>query len=258
MADAVKELLTENTSIQNHPRFALINAHKVCFEQFGQGKDIVLLHGWGASRTAFLFVAKRLATRYRVTILDFAGFGESEESSEVYSVAKYADDVVKLMNICSIKSATFVGHSFGGRVAIYLATHYCGVVERLVLVDSAGLKPRRKMSYYLKVGTHKLLKRFGFKGLRGSSDYVLLSANMKRTFVNVVNFYQDKDLKVIKVPTAVFWGDKDNETPLYMYKRFLKNIDGAQGFLLNGGHFAYATDGGKFLAILLAFLQGTD
>lgn len=258
MADAVKEFLTDNKNIQNQPRFALINSHRVCFEQFGQGKDIILLHGWGASRTAFLFVARRLATRYRVTVLDFAGFGESEEPSVTYSVAEYADDVLKLMDICSIKSATLVGHSFGGRVAVYLATYYPDLVERLVLVDSAGLKPHRKVSYYIKVGTHKLLKRLGLKGLRGSNDYSLLGANMKRTFVNVVNFYQDNDLKAVKVPTAVFWGNKDKETPLYMYKRFLKNIAGAQGFLLDGDHFAYATDGAKFITILLAFLQGTD
>lgn len=243
---------------ENKGKFVSINAHKVYFEQFGEGKDIVLMHGWGASRKAFLFVAKRLSTRYRVTLFDFAGFGESEEPSEVYDVEKYADDVVKLMGFCSIKSATFVGHSFGGRVAIFIASHYSDMVERLVLVDSAGLKPRRKLSYYLKVFAHKLRKRLGLKGLKGSSDYRLLSDNMKRTFINVVNYYQNADLKKISVPTVVFWGKDDKETPLYMYKLFLKNIKGAQGFLLDGGHFAYAEDGAKFLAILSAYLQETD
>lgn len=243
---------------EDNELFAVINAHKVCFEQFGEGKDIVLMHGWGASRTAFLFVAKRLATRYRVTVLDFAGFGDSEEPSEAYDVEKYADDVVKLMQICRISSATFVGHSFGGRVAIYLASHYPDLVQRLVLVDSAGLKPKRKLSYYFKVAAHKILKKLGHKGLSGSSDYRLLSDNMKRTFVKVVNYYQNTDLKNIVAPTVVFWGKEDRETPLYMYRYFLKNIKGAQGFLLNGGHFAYAEDSVKFLAILSAFLQGTD
>ncbi len=254
----MEQTIPNSENKENNTKYANINAHKMCFEQFGEGKDIVLLHGWGASRTAFLFVAKRLATRYRVTVFDFAGFGDSEEPSEVYDVAKYADDVVKLMDICAIKTATLVGHSFGGRVAIYIATHYPDKVQRFVLVDSAGLKPRRKISYYLKVSLHKVLKKLGLKGLSGSSDYSMLNPTMKRTFINVVNYYQDDDLRNIKVPTVVFWGNKDDETPLYMYRQFLKNIDGAQGFLLNGGHFAYAEDSAKFLAVLLAFLQGTD
>ena len=43
-----------------------------------------------------------------------------------------------------------------------------------------------------------------------------------------------------------------------MYKCFLKNIDGAQGFLLNGGHFAFVEDKVTFGLILSAFLEETD
>ena len=253
--------MTQNTAIvcdENGVKYAQINSHRVCFEQFGKGKDIVFLHGWGASRSAFLFVAKRLCFNYRVTVLDFAGFGDSQTPNEPYSVKKYADDVVKLLDICGIECATLVGHSFGGRVATEIAVHNSSRVERIVLIDSAGIKPRRKPAYYVKVALHKILKKLGKKGLMGSSDYAVLPDKMKKTFVNVVGYDQRKDICKISQPTAVFWGKKDKETPLYMYRFYLKHVEGAQGFLLDGGHFSYVDDFAKFMAILLAYLKERD
>ena len=58
-------------------------------------------------------------------------------------VKDYADGVLELMDKLNIEKATLVGHSFGGRVAIYIAAKYPEKVEKLVLVDSAGIKPRR-------------------------------------------------------------------------------------------------------------------
>ena len=253
--------MTRNNAIicdENGVKYAQINAHRVCFEQFGKGKDIVFLHGWGASRSAFLFVAKRLCFNYRVTVLDFAGFGDSQTPSEPYTVPKYADDVLKLLNICGIERATLVGHSFGGRVATEIAVRCPSVVERLVLIDSAGIKPRRKPSYYIKIALHKILKKFFGKGLRGSSDYAVLSDEMKKTFINVVGYDQRNDICRISQPTAVFWGKKDKETPLYMYRYYLKHVKQSEGFLLDGGHFSYVDDYAKFMAILLAYLKETD
>lgn len=253
--------MTGNNAIicdKNGVKYAQINSRRVCFEQFGKGKDIVFLHGWGASRSAFLFVAKRLCFNYRVTVLDFAGFGDSQAPVEPYGVPEYADDVIKLLDICDIGHATFVGHSFGGRVATEIAVNCPSIVERLVLIDSAGIKPRRKPSYFVKVALHKMLRKLGKKGLKGSSDYAVLSDEMKKTFVNVVGYDQRKDICRISQPTAVFWGKNDKETPLYMYRYYLKHVKDAQGFLLDGGHFSYVDDFAKFMAILLAYLKETD
>lgn len=226
--------------------------------QFGKGKDIVFLHGWGASASAFLFVAKKVALDYRVTLLDFAGFGDSDEPNFAYGVGDYASDVLCLLDELDIKRCTIVGHSFGGRVAIDIASKHKKVVERLVLVDSAGMKPRRKPSYYFRVILHKIRKKLGLRGLSGSKDYQVLSPLMRQTFVKVVNYYQDELLKDIVCTTAVFWGKDDKETPIYMFKRILQGIRGAQGFMLDGGHFSYVDDLNKFTLILLAFLKGTD
>lgn len=244
-------------SVENS-RDMYVNGHKLHYVTFGKGKDIIFLHGWGASISAFLFVAKNLCYDYRVTVLDFAGFGASEEPAVPYGVEDYAKDVICLMDRLHIESATFVGHSFGGRVAVWMGSRFPDRTQRLVLVDSAGLKPRRKPVYYIKVFAHKVLKKLGKKGLKGSSDYQILSPVMKQTFIKVVNCDQTSQLKDIVCPTAVFWGKNDKDTPLYMFAKFKKRIAGAQSFLLDGGHFSYVDDSVRFMLILRAYLKETD
>lgn len=199
-----------------------------------------------------------LSGSHRVTLLDFAGFGESEEPNTVYGVPDYASDVVSLLKSLEIESATLVGHSFGGRVALEISAKYPQIVKRLALVDSAGLKPRRGLKYYFKVGLHKILRKIGLKGLKGSSDYRILSPVMRETFKRVVNYDQTYLLNEIKCPTAIFWGDKDRDTPKYMAKKFNKYIADSSIFWLIGGHFAYAEDSRKFISILGAFVKPTS
>ena len=59
----------------------------------------------------------------------------------------------------------------------------------------------------------------------------------------------------IKVPTAIFWGEKDKDTPLYMAKKLTKGIKDSSLFLLDGGHYAYVDDLEKFVSILSAFIK---
>ena len=163
-----------------------------------------------------------------------------------------------LFRSLNIEKATLVGHSFGGRVAIYIAAKYPEKVEKLVLVDSAGIKPRRGIKYRLKILLHKILKKFG-KGLKGSKDYRALSSVMKKTFQNVVNYDETYLLSDITADTAIFWGDKDKDTPLYMARKLNKKIKSSHLFLLtNAGHFSYLDNSGYFLKILSAFIYGND
>ncbi|MBQ9276593.1 MAG: alpha/beta hydrolase, partial [Clostridia bacterium] len=163
--------------------------------------------------------------------------------------------VRSLLQRLNVSSAVFVGHSFGGRVAIELAFSSPNIVDKLVLIDSAGCKPRRHFDYYFKIFTHKLLKKMGFKGLKGSKDYQGLSPVMRQTFKNVVSFYQDGELPHISCKTAIFWGKHDKETPAYMAKRLNHRIKNSNLFWLDGGHFAYMDDFFRFLSVLLAFLK---
>ena len=192
---------------------------------------------------------------YTCILPDFAGFGDTPEPIFPYTVQNYAQDVIELLEELKISNAVFVGHSFGGRVAIEIAAKNPNIVKKLVLVDSAGCKPRRGLKYYFKIYLHKILRKLGKKGLKGSNDYQVLTPIMKETFKNVVNYFQDDLLKSIECPTALFWGKYDNETPPYMANRMRKHIANSWLYWLNGGHFAYIDDSFEFMAVLKSFLK---
>jgi pimeloyl-ACP methyl ester carboxylesterase len=148
-----------------------------------------------------------------------------------------------------------IGHSFGGRIAIQYCTMYSNV-EKLVLIDSAGIKPRRKLRYYYNLFKYNLRKTFNMKVSHlGSKDYKSLNCVMKQTFVNIVNYNQKPTLKNINVPTLIIWGEKDTETPLYMAKILKRKIkDSRLCIIKDAGHFSYLDDLITFYNYLTGFL----
>lgn len=160
------------------------------------------------------------------------------------------------MSALGIKKAVIVGHSFGGRVAIELAAKHGEVVSQLVLVDSAGVRPRRGPRYYLKVFSAKIMKKFG-REAKGSKDYRALSGPMKKTFVNVVNYDQTPLLKHVSASTAIFWGKKDDVTKPYMARTLKRKIKRSALFWLeDAGHFSFVEQSSKFLPVFKAFVGG--
>ena len=86
----------------------------------GEGQDIIFLHGWGGSIDSFRGVFDVFSKKYRCTAVDFYGFGASE-LPRALNLSDYADGVRELIELYSMRDVILVGHSFGGRVAIYEA-----------------------------------------------------------------------------------------------------------------------------------------
>ena len=151
----------------------------------------------------------------------------------------YCNYVEECIQLVEAKEVIVVGHSFGGRVGLRLAVRR--VIDKLVLVDSAGLKPRRSLSYYYKVYSYKAKRKLGLDTSgSGSSDYRSMSPIMKRTFVTIVGTFQDFELEHVHIPTLIIWGDMDRETPMYMAKKLIKKIKDNKIIVYEGaGHFSY-------------------
>lgn len=215
----------------------------------------MFLHGWGGGVVSFLPVAKGMPEFDRL-LFDFKGFGKSPEGG-ARTLEDYAGDVLTLMDETGIDKAVFVGHSFGCRVGAYIAANYPERALGFVITDGAGLRPRRGLKYYFKVFLHKLKRKLGLDVSKdGSADYRALSPVMKKTFVNVVNRYTEKECARIKCPTLICWGKEDKETPLYMARRFSRLIKHSAVLLFDGGHFCYIEELGRYTAIVKKFVSG--
>lgn len=230
---------------------------KIFYERYdGEGTPVLLLHGWGAGRKAMsgLFGFIKSCGRSVISI-DLPFFGDSEMPPESWGVYEYAVAVKEFMRLINIEKAIILGHSFGGRLALILAADY-RAAEKLILIDSAGLKPRRGIKYKLKVLRYKIAKKFNLKLKKsGSSDYNALPPRMKPVFVRIVNTHLDKKLKKIDVPALILWGRNDKDTPMYMAKKFEKNIkDSGLVVLENAGHFSFADKFPQTCAVIKAFI----
>lgn len=199
-------------------------------------------------------IAKR--TDRLCIIPDMYGFGNTPHGDSPLNVEDYAKGVIKLLDNLNIDKFDLVGHSFGGRVAIHIACKYSSRVNKLVLIDSAGIKPRFNLIKTLKVWLYKIKKRLGLDISKfGSSDYKNLNGVMQKTFVNVVNFNQKRYLKFITCPTLIVWGGKDKITPFYMAKILNKGIINSKLFVIEkAGHFSYADNIDLFSAKFNAFI----
>src|ERR1700761_3444849 len=131
----------------------LIKGLNINYSESGEGKPVVLLHGWGSNLQAFTRVQQNLETEFHVFAIDLPGFGKSEEPKEVWGVEDYTQFIEEFCRIKNISNPILAGHSYGGRVSILFSSR--NPVLKLILIDSAGIKPTRPLSYYIKVYTYK-------------------------------------------------------------------------------------------------------
>ena len=235
----------------------------------GSGSPIVLMHGWGCNLTTLASIEKVAAESHTVYNVDFPGFGESEEPNEVWGVELYTQLIEKFIEAEGIENPILLGHSFGGRVGILYSSR--NKVKKLILVDAAGVKPRRSFKYYFKVYTYKLGKKlmpliYGKKGAqerieqmrakRGSSDYNNASPMMRAILSKVVNEDLKHCMPKISAPTLLIWGENDTATPLRDAQIMEKLIPDAGLVSFPGcGHYSFLDNPIQFAAVLRSFIN---
>ncbi len=229
---------------------------------------VVLLHGWGTNIQSMAVITDSLKAQHEVYSFDFPGFGLSTEPETVWDVYRYADFTESALKALNIVNPILLGHSFGGRISIILSSRM--PVSKLVLVDAAGIKPKRSFNYYQKVYTYKTFKNLAktpglsylfkefvadYSKKSGSSDYQNASPIMKGILSKVVNQDLRKHMSNISAPTLLIWGTHDFDTPLADAKIMEKLIPNSGLVTLAGaGHFSYLEQPARFLTILHHFL----
>lgn len=235
---------------------------------------IVLMHGWGCDSTMFSFIDSCLSERATVITLDFPGHGKSGEPPEPWGVHEYADLVRKLLQENGFSRVDLIGHSFGGRIAIVLASETPELVNKVVITGGAGIKKPVSPSHQKRTKRYKRMNKLldGLKSIPamantvdkwqerlrnhfGSPDYVKLNEGMRKTFVKVISEDLFPLLKDIKAPTLLIWGSADTETPLWMGEQMEQSIPDAGLVIFEGkGHFAFLEEWQRFVVITKQFL----
>lgn len=237
------------------------------------GSAILLLHGWGSNLTLFEAMINSLKKEHVVYALDLPGFGNTEEPDFAWNVDNYTDFVIKFIKEMKIESLSILGHSFGGRIIIKLLNreNLSFKVEKIVLLDSAGIKPKNNGSntfrakYYRfakKIVTSRIVKKIAknaednLKSKFGSEDYKNATPLMRDVLVKTVNEDLTDLLQNIKVPTLLVWGDKDIATPLGDAEIMKERIEDAGLVVVKGGsHYSFLDNPVYVNTVLLDFFK---
>ncbi|MBJ2183266.1 MAG: alpha/beta hydrolase [Muribaculaceae bacterium] len=249
--------------------FIEIDGVRVHYRKSGAGRPLILMHGWGCNMDTVASVERVAAETHCVYNIDFPGFGQSDEPGDVWGVEKYTALVEELAKRLGIERPVLVGHSFGGRVGVLMASRT--PVDKLILVDAAGVKPRRSVRYYAKVYSFKLMKALcrmcmsrekaastieKWRRRKASADYASASPRMRAILSRVVNEDLRSVMPGISAPTLLVWGENDTATPMRDARIMERLIPGAGLVSFPGcGHYSFLDNPVQFAAVLRSFLK---
>ena len=216
-----------------------------------QGLPVILIHGLGASADIWQKNVESLAKHHRVYVPDLVGFGRSDKPDIEHTPSSAALFIYDFMNALNIEKATLIGNSLGGGISLQFSLEYPDKVDKIVLVDSAGLgrevifplrllslpfigklmtRPSRKGIYlYFRdaVYDRKLLNKdfidlyYELHSLPGAQESLL---RVIRTAIGIRGARKKlvapimTNLEKINQPTLIVWGKQDKVIPLeYAY-----------------------------------------
>ncbi len=195
------------------------------------GTPVIMLHGFTDSWFSFSTVAPLLDSKYRVYILDQRGHGDSDRPVGGYAMQQFAADVVAFMDAMNLKQAVVVGHSMGSFVAQHVAIEAPERVSKLVLVASgttvrndAVTELQREINTLPDRVPEKFARDFQLSTIFKPLPEQFLNAVVKESLKTPGHVWREVmaemlapetsvQLKKIKTPTLILWGDKETIFP---------------------------------------------
>jgi 3-oxoadipate enol-lactonase len=118
---------------------ALDGGGKISYKEHGEGKAVVLLHGFCGSSAYWDQLIPLLPDNFRWILPDLRGHGQSGAPSGEYSMEAFANDLAMLLKRLETGPAIVLGHSLGGYVTLALAELYPELLAGFGLIHSTGL-----------------------------------------------------------------------------------------------------------------------
>ena len=243
------------------------------YVEAGQGLALIFIHGLGSSAASWAFNIGPASQKFHVYALDQIGFGHSDKPLIEYRIETFVEFLQGFMQALNIPKATLVGNSLGGWIAVEFTAQHPEMVDKLVLVDAAGLRPEGPRSpsvdlnpsslvgmrsvleavfYNKRIISDELVRQVFEVHLKNGDGYTI-----ERVLTNVFSSdqYEDDKLASIHAPTLAVWGHDDRLTPLSVGERYQMGIAGARIVVFDQcGHIPQMEEAVQFNKALLEFL----
>lgn len=249
------------------------------YDDRGRGVPVVWIHGFPFHRGMWAPQVETLSDAGRMVAPDLRGFGESSRTSGPYTMERYADDVVALLDALGLESAVVAGLSMGGYVAFALARRHRRRVRGLVLADTRP-EPDSPEARATRRETAALVRRKGVSVLvdallpklvsettaRGRPEVVariramMEAAEPESVAAALTGMAERPDardlLPDLRIPTCVIVGADDAITPPDTARAIAAGIPGARLVVLpQAGHVSNLEDPDTFSGVVREFLS---
>ena len=256
------------------------NGIEMNYEMQGEGKNLVLIHGYSDNLNMWYNQVPEFSKHYQVLSLDVRGFGKSEIGKAPYSMEICADDFYELLRALNIQSACLVGYSMGGRIGLSFTLKHADMVRGLVFANSGvggettpEVEEARKMmlevlkqgdieaiaemmavasfSPDLKEKDPEIFKKY--KEIKMQNDPAPYVSIMESLFAAIEN---PPDLSQVKCPVLIIAGENDGFMPLDVAQSMKNAMPQAVLKVLPTGHASAIEAPEEFNAAVMEFLKG--
>jgi len=275
LAALIATALTAASQAQLAPppeKTAVIYGQNIRYFEAGQGPAVILLHGLGSVKEIWLANLGPLSAQYHVYAIDQVGFGHSDKPLLDYRIGTWVDFLQSFMQSQNIAKATVVGNSLGGWIALDFTVQHPEMVDKLVLVDAAGLTwagsaSAVELNPSSISETRTLLEGVFFDKTRLTYQFVesVFENHMRnndgytiqRTLAGFAQGapFEDQKLASIHTPTLVIWGRQDQLINVDRAEKFHTGIPGSKLVIFDQcGHVPQIEKSEQFNQALLDFL----
>ncbi len=256
-----------------HEQFIEVAGTKIHLRKAGQGKPLVILHsvegslGWRAYH-------RQLAEHFTVYVPSLPGFDQSQRPAWLESFTDLSRFSLWLLQELDLQKVSLLGHSMGGWLAAEMAVMCPQLVDRLVLVDAAGIQPQhaeiadiflhgqdgtRQMAFFDLKKIPEYEELFGRKPSREEREVLVQNQENAVRYCWKPYMY-DRSLPYLlprlHVPTLIVWGKDDRIMPLECGERYQQAIRGARLEVLpQCGHHPHLEKPEQFVHLVRSFLQ---
>jgi pimeloyl-ACP methyl ester carboxylesterase len=221
--------------------------HRVRYYRAGAGPAVVLVHGGASDRRDWLGTLAALAGRFTCYAPDLVGFGETERRPDGYYLTEFITFLEQFIETLGLGRPSLVGHSFGGRLVLGVAVGRPDLVDKLVLVDAAGLGKTSKLGLVL-VAAYDRLHRL----LHRPSPHPDFLAHED----DDPDWACVGDLPKVNAPTLIVWKRRDPYLPLANAVQAARLIPRAKLQIVPGtGHAPHKSDTDAFNRLVGDFLK---
>jgi pimeloyl-ACP methyl ester carboxylesterase len=269
--------LASSQTVQSLPprQTVVVHGQKIAYYEAGKGTVVILIHGLGGDSRHWAANIDPLSRNFHVFALDMIGYGQSDKPLMFYTIETFADYLHGFLKALKIPRASLAGHSLGGWVALDFAIRHPQIVDKLVLIDAAGLRP--EINLKMPADGPKRLSIlnvdwfFDFIAANKEWAAVDLGPNaFERHLENGDSYtiassvaamatgkeFEDAKLGKVHVPTLIIWGRQDILIPLSYGERLARGIAGSQLVVLDGtGHIPMVGKPAEFNEAVRKFLS---